>query len=865
MLVQNNSAAPVNLYLRDGQRYHIGVGRQITLPDSYTALLDDNASTIALFNSGVLTALTDAGAPFPNFPSSVSAVDSRAGRTFALNGLYDANGNPALSGPGAEAVQAVVLSPNLVPSYAAQNPNVGYVTDLNPPVVSTDSATYDALAPQLFNGMPAFSSSGTRQFVAHFRNQLYATTNYPEAVGQYLVIKYSDDEWATQSNLSFILPPSLTAGRVTDCYMQQMPDQSLWVIFAASANGAVPPAAQGFDGYEGVWVARYTNINGTPTFAGLKWLCEGIPAKPKFINGEWLMPSTYWPSTVHSTPLAGRQGIHINKIDWRQVAVQRVATGIVTSGDTYYEPDIERLPSGNVWLIYRMNTVNGAYGCLLSPDARTRLTSPAALAVSVAAARCSITRMNDGTVCFIGCAGAVNATRQNMTVWTTTDGQNFTLKSNVDNRVGVSYPAAENVNGKLVFAYDRLRGLAAQPREILIASLINPTGTAVVRSAWVTDPATNDSAPSRAVQAAPLSGSTVDPFAALMVVTPTGGSTFAAGCIEVRKTIDASVIDRFVVQAGSDSRTVTGINGGTAIIDPTINGATGTAVTIRPPATGWPVSSRIDISVDACALENGLSNYTTPLLAEFNVSSASGGYEAILNRIATGSAIVATDMNAMTQGNTARTAVTASGQLAGVVFDKGGRRNHAFAPATGNRPTYSVASGKGYLGFDGTAGAMRLARSADFTDARNISFGLGIYANRVTDEVLFSIRNTATGAVMAQVEVVSGQVTLRQVNDAGTVVTVNVGSIITTGTYHYLDCVIDNGAISISLDGGTAATGTAVSGAVTVDSATLGAYLAGSTVTKPFQGRIYGAVLVGGVITPAERTSLRAQLAALFA
>lgn len=105
MLVQNNSAAPVTLNLRDGKAYTITAkGGKISLSDSYTALLDDNASTIALFNSGVLSALTDAGAAFPGFPTTVSAADSVAGKSFAVGGFYDANGNPTLSGPGAEAV-----------------------------------------------------------------------------------------------------------------------------------------------------------------------------------------------------------------------------------------------------------------------------------------------------------------------------------------------------------------------------------------------------------------------------------------------------------------------------------------------------------------------------------------------------------------------------------------------------------------------------------------------------------------------------------------------------------------------------------------------------------------------------------------
>ncbi len=127
MLVQNNRAAPVNLNLRDGRRYHIGAGRQITLPDSYTALLDDNASTIALFNTGVLTALTDAGAPFPNFPTSVNAADAKAGRTETLSGIYDQNGSLTLSGASAGAVRSVSGSGTINPTAVFYIPGRQFV------------------------------------------------------------------------------------------------------------------------------------------------------------------------------------------------------------------------------------------------------------------------------------------------------------------------------------------------------------------------------------------------------------------------------------------------------------------------------------------------------------------------------------------------------------------------------------------------------------------------------------------------------------------------------------------------------------------------------------------------------------------
>lgn len=141
MLIRNNSAAPVILNLRDGKAYTVEAnGATISLPDSYTALLDDNASTIALFNSGVLTALTDAGAPFPNFPSSVSAADSRAGRTFALNGLYDANGNPTLSGPGAEAVRSVSSSGTIDPTCMFYIPGRQFVSSGNAKDLSGNGA-----------------------------------------------------------------------------------------------------------------------------------------------------------------------------------------------------------------------------------------------------------------------------------------------------------------------------------------------------------------------------------------------------------------------------------------------------------------------------------------------------------------------------------------------------------------------------------------------------------------------------------------------------------------------------------------------------------------------------------------------------
>lgn len=114
MLVQNNSAAPVTLNLRDGKAYPINAnGGQISLPDSYTALLDDNASTIALFNTGVLTALTDAGAPFPNFPTAVNAADAKAGRTETLSGIYDQNGSLTLSGASLGAARRAVRTPRV--------------------------------------------------------------------------------------------------------------------------------------------------------------------------------------------------------------------------------------------------------------------------------------------------------------------------------------------------------------------------------------------------------------------------------------------------------------------------------------------------------------------------------------------------------------------------------------------------------------------------------------------------------------------------------------------------------------------------------------------------------------------------------
>lgn len=85
MRVLNTGTQPITINLRDGRSFIAQPGGPaVDLRDSDVSLLDDSTFLIGLFNAGTLVAQTDAGAPFPGFPTTVNATDAADGRPVAV-------------------------------------------------------------------------------------------------------------------------------------------------------------------------------------------------------------------------------------------------------------------------------------------------------------------------------------------------------------------------------------------------------------------------------------------------------------------------------------------------------------------------------------------------------------------------------------------------------------------------------------------------------------------------------------------------------------------------------------------------------------------------------------------------------------
>ena len=77
MLIANTGQSLVVMNLRTGEQVQLPPGQLTPVADSKIRFIDDSAVLIALFNSGLLVAYTDAGASYPGFPTIAYPGDSK--------------------------------------------------------------------------------------------------------------------------------------------------------------------------------------------------------------------------------------------------------------------------------------------------------------------------------------------------------------------------------------------------------------------------------------------------------------------------------------------------------------------------------------------------------------------------------------------------------------------------------------------------------------------------------------------------------------------------------------------------------------------------------------------------------------------
>lgn len=75
MLIANTGQSLVVMNLRTGEQVQLPPGQMTPVFDSKIPYIDDSAVLVSLFNTGVLVAYTDAGTPYPLFPTSAMISD----------------------------------------------------------------------------------------------------------------------------------------------------------------------------------------------------------------------------------------------------------------------------------------------------------------------------------------------------------------------------------------------------------------------------------------------------------------------------------------------------------------------------------------------------------------------------------------------------------------------------------------------------------------------------------------------------------------------------------------------------------------------------------------------------------------------
>lgn len=147
MIITNNGQGAVVINLITGEPIYLPPLRDTQIPDAKLKYLDDSAVTIAMFNTGILTAKTDLGAAFPGFPTvafprrRMPVVDASLGdsivgsrRVSRLSGSVwcPSAGSFATNGPATRTWTTILAHPNKPFAF-----RVGYLNPL------TTQVTFD--------------------------------------------------------------------------------------------------------------------------------------------------------------------------------------------------------------------------------------------------------------------------------------------------------------------------------------------------------------------------------------------------------------------------------------------------------------------------------------------------------------------------------------------------------------------------------------------------------------------------------------------------------------------------------------------------------------------------------------------------
>ena len=273
--------------------------------------------------------------------------------------------------------------------------------------------------------------------------------------GNYATISYSDNDGVTWHHASYVVRHPNTAVQVTKPEFWTDPDGNLWLFWVQHTGTG------NFDGKMGVWASVCKNPDAeNPTWSEPRRLSDGyLRSKPIILqSGEWIYSAFDWMSP-HET------AIYVSADKGQTWTLRGKAECLDASSgkNNLDDPVLVEKKNGTLWLVIR--TDDGPYESF-SKDGGATWTHAVKSSIEGPPTRMTIDRLASGNLLMVYHDAS---SRTNLTAYLSTDdGETWSHKLLLDERVGVTYPdVIQKSDGTIYVIYDRYRTL---DKEILMAT-----------------------------------------------------------------------------------------------------------------------------------------------------------------------------------------------------------------------------------------------------------------------------------------------------------------------------------------------------------------------------------------------------------
>ena len=325
-----------------------------------------------------------------------------------------------------------------------------------PAVPSADRATFGR---RPYQATPTITRIGSRLWTVWMGDHLHLW----ESPGNFLILSYSDDDGATWSPETYLIPQNIVTDRAFDPRLWPSPDGKLWIIYTQSGGSQI------FDGQLGTWANVMDNPLGeTPHFEPGFWLTDGLAQWPFAYNGKLYFNTDYLRSDTGESRHRERDGEHLFELDWQNRKAKYVVTLPKVPNVEYNEGQFLVLKDNR--LVYQSRSYDGIYQSVTAPGSLAFGAPQRWAFFPSVASRHVLGRSPSGRL-FMVFNQEANPSRTKMTVaFSDDEGQTWPYSAVIDTRLQISYPDVvfNEAGDKMFVMYDRSR---AKTPEIVITTV----------------------------------------------------------------------------------------------------------------------------------------------------------------------------------------------------------------------------------------------------------------------------------------------------------------------------------------------------------------------------------------------------------